>query len=338
MFDFKNSSEKQVILDLLRKAGSDDRAVATEATAKFAIAAVQTPIREVLLSGDITAGIFTPLDYTDNPRVEFPIDLLTPGAEREHYAYVMPAFGNIPHKQVAGDYLMVPTYRTANSIDCTLRLIRDANWPVIARMIEIMRAGFVKKLNDDAWQTLISAATDRNIMIFDPNATAGQFTPRLVTLMQTFMRRNGGGNSTTTNRSKLTDLYVSPEALTDIRAWNLELIADGIRERIYTAPDGSSQLMNVYGTNLHDLDELGEGQEYQLYYTSTLGGSLNTGDYELVVGLDKSRNDSFIHPVRQTLKVYEDNTQHRHGMFSLYGDMEGGFAVLDSRRTILGSF
>jgi len=39
--------------------------------------------------------------------------------------------------------------------------------------------------------------------------------------MKTVMRRNGGGNSTSANRGQLTDLYVSPEAVEDIRNWEL---------------------------------------------------------------------------------------------------------------------
>ena len=330
-------NEKDAISALIKRAGSSDKAEAEQAQAQFAKAAVETPLRKVLLSGDIVNGIYTPEDFTGNPRVEYPLDLLTPGQEKEHYAYVVPAFGRIPEKRVEADYLMIPTYQIGNSIDCTLRFIRDANWPVITRMIEVMEAGFVKKLNDDGWQTIIAAATDRNIIVNDPNATAGQLTPRLLTLMKTFMRRNGGGNSATMGRSKLTDLYVSPEAMDDIRAWNLELVADGVRQNIYYAPDDSSEMIRVYDVNLHSLDELGEGQEYQLYYTSTLGGSLATSDYELAIGLDLQRSDSFVHPIRENVQVWEDNTLHRRGLFGLYGRTEIGFACLDSRRTILGS-
>ena len=57
---------------------------------------------------------------------------------------------------------------------------------------------------------LISAGADRNVMIYDADASAGQFSKRLVSLMKVIMRRNGGGNSTSINRGELTDLYLSP--------------------------------------------------------------------------------------------------------------------------------
>ena len=338
MINLKNLSvaEKAEVRETFKKVGSSDLNVAAAASREVA-QAIETPLREVLLSGDIVNGIFSPGDFMDGQPVEYPLDLITPGQESEFVAYVVPGEGRIPERRVEGDYLMIPTFSIGNSIDCGLRLIRDANWPVITRMMEILEAGFVKKMNDDGWQTILSAAVDRNILVNDPNATAGQFTPRLVSLMQSIMRRNGGGNSATLRRSKLTDLYVSPEAQADLRAWGLDLVADAVREQIFRTSDGSGDFINIFGVNIHDLDELGEGQEYQTYFTSTLGGSMAGGDLEICVGLDRQFDDSFVHPVKEALQIWEDNTLHRRNIFGLYGRFEGGWAVLDSRRTILGS-
>lgn len=331
-----SGDERNVICDSFRKLGSTEAGVAQAANAEIA-QAIALPLRQTLLSGNILGNIFEPMDFTSNPRVEFPLDLLTPGQEREYYAYVIPGEGRIPERRVEADYLMVPTYQIGNSIDCTLRFVRDANWPVIQRMIEILEAGFVKKLNDDGWQTILAAAVDRNIVINDPNATAGQFTPRLVSLFSTFMRRNGGGNTGTLNRSKLTDMYVSPEALMDVRAWTLDIVPDAYRAGVFNQGDSDTDNLNLWGVGIHALDELGEGQEYQNYFTTTLGGSMASGDLEIVVGLDLQRNDSFVHPVREALQIFEDNTVFRRGIFSLFGRLEGGFACLDSRRTLLAS-
>ena len=327
--------ELAALLATLKQAASSNPNEAAAAQREVA-KAIENPIRKVLLSGDIVSGIYTPMDFTSNPRVEFLLDLLTPGQERQHYAYVIPNHGQIPMKRVEYDYLMVPTYRIGNSIDCVIRIIEDANMPIISRMIEIMEAGVVKKLNDDGWQTILSAAVDRNVLINDPNASAGQFTHRLVTLMKTFMRRNGGGNSGTMNRSKLTDLYLSPEAVDDIRTWNLEQVPDQVRTNIYYSDDAGNELVNIFNVNLHALDEFGEAQEYQNYFSGTLGGSMAASDVEIVVGLDRSKQD-FVMPYRKRLEVFEDNTLHRQELFGLYCWQEQGFACLDSRRVILGS-
>lgn len=318
-------------------ASSSNQAERAEAASKI-LKAIEAPIRKVLLSGDLVGGVYTPVDFTTNPHVMFPLDLITPGGEREFYAYTIPDHGDLPTRRVEGDYLMIPTYMIANAVGCTLKFLRDANWPVINRMIEILEAGVIKKRNDDGWQTIIAAATDRNILVNDAAAAAGQFTPRLIALTKTFMRRNGGGNTATLNRSKLTDLFVSPESKDDIRAWGLDLVADRVRDNIYYSNDNGSELMRLFEVNIHDMDELGVDQEYQLYYTQTLAGSLASGgDLELGIGVDLQRNDSFVMPVRQEFELFEDNTLHRKGEFGVYGRAEQGFSVLDSRRTILVS-
>ena len=201
--------------------------------------------------------------------------------------------------------------------------------------MEVLEASFVKKMNDDGWHTVLAAGVDRNIVVYDSDANASQFTKRLVSLMKTVMRRNGGGNSASNNRGMLTDLYVSPEAMEDIRNWGVDQIDEVTRREIYTAADGS--INRIFGVNLHDLDELGVGQEYQLFYGNTLGAAMPGSDTEIVVGLDLRKRDSFIMPVRQEVQIFEDDTLHRQKRAGFYGWAEVGFAVLDNRRVLIGS-
>jgi hypothetical protein len=197
-----------------------------------------------------------------------------------------------------------------------------------------MRQGFVKKANDDGWHTLIAAGVDRNILVYDANAPAGMFTKRLISLLQNTMRRNAGGNSGSSVRGKLTDLYVSPEALQDVKNWGLDQVDEITRREIYL----SDKVTRLFGVNLHDLDELGYGQEYQVFFEDVLGGSVANGDREIVIGLDLSSNDSFVMPIKRELRVFPDPTMHRQQRVGFYGWQELGFGVLDTRRVILGSF
>ena len=232
---------------------------------------------------------------------------------------------------------MIPTYSIASSVDYLLRYAREARWDIVGRAME---AGFTKKMNDDGWHTILAAGVDRNILVYDGDAVDGMFSKRLVSLMQTVMRRNSGGNSASVGRGRLTDLYVSPEALEDVRNWGLDQVDEVTRREIYTAPEGGAPITRIFGVNLHDLDELGEGQEYQDFFTgsSNLNADLKTGDVELVVGLDQSTNDSFVMPVKEQLQVFEDPTLHRQQRAGYYGFAELGFGVLDNRRVIVGSF
>lgn len=325
--------EKEII-DMIVRSGDLDTSIAFPAQHELA-KALELPLRQGVLVGDVVTGIFQSLPMAPGASVEFPLDLLAPGEEDQFVAYTNPGNGRIPERQVEGDYVQVPTYGIASSIDWLLRYARDARWDVVARAMQVLEASFVKKINDDGWHTLLTAGADRNILVFDADATAGQFTKRLISLMKSVMVRNGGGNTGSIRRSRLTDVYLSPEAIEDIRNWGVDQVDEVTRREIYTAPDGT--INRVFSVNLHDLVEFGEGQEYQSFFTGSLGGTLATGDLELVVGLDMSINDSFIMPVRQDVTIFEDPVLHRQQRAGFYGWGEIGFAALDNRRILLGS-
>jgi hypothetical protein len=339
MFEDITAEEKQQMTDLLRQSGSAQKDEAISAQKALA-SALTTPLRQGILYGDTISNIFKPEVFDPNARIEYPIDFYRPDNAGEFTAFVIPNQGKIPQRQVEGDYITVPTYDIGAGIDFLLRYAKEARWNIVSRALEVLEAGFTKKMNDDGWHTLLSAGFDRNIIVSDSNATAGQFTKRLVSLMKLVMRRNAGGNSASNNRGTLTHLFVSPEALEDIRNWGYDQVDDTTRREIFTADDGS--FSKVYGVNLIDLNEFGEGQEYQDYYqTVTATGASNngmaSGDVELVIGLDLSKNDSFVMPIREELQIFEDESLHRSRRAGYYAWASLGFAALHNARTLLGS-
>jgi hypothetical protein len=334
MFDNINEVTPEM-KQLLASAGSMNPKIAIPAMEGFA-KALTLPLRQGLLSGDIVTDIFGVVEFTPGIPTEFPMDFLPPGTQKDFNAFTIPKHGRIPEKNVEGDYVMVPTYYVGNSIDWLLKYSQFARWDIVARAMQVFEAGFVKKTNDDGWHTLLTAALDRNIVVFDADSGSGQFTKRLISLMKVIMRRNGGGNSTTPNRARLTDLYLSPESVEDMRNWGVDIVDEFTRREIFTADDGS--FMRIFNVNLHDIDELGEGQEYQLFYQNTLGGNLAPNDLELVLGLDLAHNDAFVSPTYQPgVEVFEDATLHRQQRHGIYGWKNQGFGILDNRRIILGS-
>ena len=324
-------------ISLLRKSGDSDLGVAQAAQREFA-KALELPLRKGVLVGNILGDIFETINVEPGANTEFPLDLISPGLEGEHVAYTNPGHGRVPERSVEGDYVMIPTYTVTSSIDYLLRYAREARWDIVARAMQVLEAGFVKKMNDDGWHTLLAAGVDRNILVYDADAAQGQFTKRLISLMKTVMRRNAGGNSGSLNRGSLSDVYLSPEALEDIRNWGIDQVDEVTRREIYQAGDDGAAITRVFGVNLHDMDELGQNQEYQVFYTDQLGGTLASSDDELVVGIDRSANDSFIMPVKQDVQIFEDDALHRQQRAGFYGWAEVGFAVLDNRRILLGSF
>lgn len=321
----------QELIDLYIRSGDADKAVAISAQREIA-KALELPLRRGIMAGDI--NLFTPsTDGTD----EFPLDLLAPGTEGQHVAYTNPGHGYIPQRSVESDYVRIATYSVASSIDFLLSYARKGNWDILGRAMGVLEDSFVKKMNDDAWHTVLAAVADRNILVYDADAANGQLTKRLVSLLKTVMRRNAGGNSVS-SRGRLTDLYTSIEGVEDIRNWGIDQLDDTSRREVYQAADSGAPLTRIYGVTLHDLFELGDGQEYQDYFVNDLGGSLSSGDTELVIGVDTQTNDSFIMPVKMPVTIFEDETLHRSQRQGYYGWAEVGFGVLDGRRVIAGSF
>lgn len=227
-------------IELLRQSGDSDKSVAITAQREIA-KALETPLREGVLFGDVVRGIYEAMPLEPGASPEFPLDLLAPGTEIDHVAFTNPGNGRIPEKHVEGDYVMINTYGITSSIDFLLKYAREANWNVVSRAMQVLESSFVKKINDDGWHTLLASAVDRNILVYDGDAGAGQFTKRLVSLMKTVMRRNGGGNSVTAP-GRLTDMYMSPEAIEDIRNWGIDQLDDVSRREIYTASDDGPSL------------------------------------------------------------------------------------------------
>lgn len=332
------------MVELLKRTGSANKNEALEAMHALA-QALQTPLQSALLDGDILGGIFAPEVLDPSATAEYPLDLYQTAQEDDYVAYMIPGEGALPQRTVTGDSVTIQTYSIGSAIDWPLEYSFSARWNIVARAMEVLEAGFVKKMNTDGWRVIIAAGAGRTDyaggapLVYDSAATAGQFTKRLISLMKTTMTRLAGGNSATTNRGRLTDLFLSPEALEDIREWDHDEVDDVTRREIFTAGDGGGPMASIYGVTLHTLDELGVGQEFQTFF-ATLSAQVEmaTDDEEIVVGLDLSHGDSFVMPIKRPLAIYEDENLHRKMKAGFYGWQTHGFAALDGRRILLGSF
>jgi len=330
----KISPEQQALLRLTASNNLDVAMAAQRAMAQ----ALREPLRMGIFDEDNLGGIFRREVLAPGAQSNYPLDFVRPGTEDIDFtAITLPKQGRVPERHVEGDELWVPTFQIANSIDWSLRYARDARFDVVGRALRVYQMGYTRKINEDGWHTLLAAADARGLVVVDTVAQNGQFTKELVSKMQTAMTRNAGGNG---QAGRLTDLYLSMEGMEDIRAYDLSEIDDVTRREILNAtPEG---LAKLYGTTLHFMTEFGVGQEYQLYLINVLGRAVNAahaGDEEFCVGLDLSTGDSFVSPIRMELETFEAGPEmHRRQKAGVYGWMEHGFAVLDNRRLLLGTF
>lgn len=330
---------------LIQATAHADEVVRTKAITQF-FDVIGPTIRQGVHVGDITGGIFSEMTLPPGVTPEFPIDPIKPGTENEFRAYTNPGMGHIPERTAFGDKVIIPVIEVANSISWSLKYAREARWDVISRYMETFAAGFVQKKNDDCWHTILRACADRGMTIFDLAAQQGQFTKRLFSMTDCAMKRNGGGNSASLKRGRATNIYLSCEGIQEILNWNVDQVPDGVRERMYSMSGQDNTVMDILGVKLHELYELGEGQQYQKYYTDVLNAGLvpsagNSGptghgadDTELAIALDLANRDSFVLANTQPLEVHEDVHLHRNQMGGVYGFMGYGVLVADSRRCL----
>jgi hypothetical protein len=327
-------------IDLVKRIGSADINIHREAMQALA-AEIKEPIQRLVFDGDISEQIFVEIPAAEyGGSVPFPKDFITAGNEDDFVAYKMPKQGGVPERQVEGDEIWVPTYEIANSVDWKLSYARNSRIDVISRGLAALTAGFVKKNNDDGWTTIITAAAQKGTMYADSSASAGVFTPAALSSMKTGAMR-AGGNATSLWKFAITDVFISPEALEDIRGW--DLTTDKVDEYTMREIFVNDGLAKIYGTLVHVYKEFGEGQEYQTIYGDTSGKTnMAAGDQEIFIGLDldpQKRSNTFVRPVSLPLQIFEDSaTLHRKQKAGYYAWMELGNAVNDTRATYIGSF
>ena len=341
-------SYPQAAIDALRATAATDADVRGRAQKAFA-AELNAPLRQGVFDRDNLGGIYEKQVLAPGAQANYPLDFVKPGEEDEFIAFTLPKQGRVPERHVEGDELWVPTFQIGNAIDWSLKYAKEARFDVIMRAIRVYEAGFVRKINSDGWRTILGAADGRGLVTtaggaapftgstLTPTAAAGQFTKELISRMKTAMTRGAGGNG---NSGRLTDVYLSLEAMEDIRAWDVDEIDEFTRREIFVSREYG--LAQIYGVVLHEMTEFGEGQEYEEFLETTLGRAHQTVSSvtlkEFCVGLDLSTMDSFVQPIREELQTFEDPALYREQRAGIFGWMEHGFAVLDPRRVILGEF
>lgn len=344
--NYRNYSAE--VVQALQATAANDTDTRLAAQQAFA-AELQWPIRQGVFDRDNLGGIYEKQVLAPGAQANYPLDFVKPGEEDDFIAFALPKQGRLPERHVEGDELWVPTFEIGNSIDWSLKYAKEARFDVIMRAIRVYEAGFVRKINSDGWRTLLTAADGRGTVVtangaapftgssLTPAAAAGQFTKELVSRMRTAMTRGAGGNG---NSGRLTDLYLSLEAMEDVRAWDVDEIDEFTRREIFVNREYG--LASIYGVVMHEMTEFGEGQEYETLLTGTLDRAHQTVASvtlrEFCIGLDLSTMDSFVQPIREELQTYEDPALYRERRAGIYGWMEHGFAVLDNRRVILGEF
>lgn len=335
------------LANLLRATASENPVERTKAVSQF-FDFVQLPIRDAVWDGDNTGNIFARRQIPAGVSPEFPVAPIAPGQQPDFYAYTHTGKGMPSRLEVVGDVVYLPSIESRNEINWARKYARDARWDVISYFLDRLAQSFVYKRNANAWHTILKAAADRGLVVFDSAANEGQLSKRLFSLYKCAMVRNGGGNMSSVGRGRATDLFVSCEGKEEIYNWNLAEVPDSVRAQLYSQSGNDTDMLDVAGVKVHTMVEFGVGQEYQTYYTSTLSGALAPSgagggahghdDVELAIGIDAANKDSFVWADIEMLQVYDNPLLHPEGRGGAYGHECYSIGVLDNRRVVALSY
>jgi hypothetical protein len=366
----KNTPEQ---VELIKAMGSKDPAVAREASEAFA-AFLGPVVRQVLMQANTSAGIYTDAPYDEDDNPSYPLDLYYNEGANVVQVWSQSMAGGLPTSHISGlEEMKIATYRLDSAVSMNKRYARKARLDVVSKGVERMANEVLVKQDRNAWavilKALAEASTGGNQHLLQSQSTAGtspsvsQFTLEdLNDCMQRMARINesyAGGTPAEAYSKGITDLYVSPKVMADIRAFSYTALGgseagqaatdlpDSIRSDIYRAAGAGS----IFGVNIHQLLELGPSEKYQVllntftgatnYSNIDGGGALPVdADDSTIVGIDNSKG-AFVRPVArgeggETFTAVPDDQFYAARMEKLgfYGFLEEGRVCLDSRAIV----
>ena len=336
----KNTPEQ---VELIKAMASRESTVAKEAQEAFA-AFIGPVVNKVLMEAATSSAVYTDLAYDEDDSPSIPLDLFQGEGEGLVSVWSQNVAGGLPTSTVEGlSELKVSTYRLDSAVSFLKRYARRGRLDVASKAIERMTNEVLVKQERNAWAVVLKALADSGNTV-DMGSSAESFTlAKLNTLVKNVKRLNKSyANGTTSSSYGLTDIFVSPETMSDIRAFAYNPVGTasstdlpaGVREEIYRG--GGTQ--EIYGISIHELVELGANQKYTKLFNEFYNGTQNFADSDdLVVGLDLTK-DAFVRPIARNADsgstftaMPDDQFVARSEKIGFYGSLEEGRVCIDSR-------
>ena len=365
----KNTPEQ---VELVKALGSKDATVAREAQEAFA--AFIGPVIQKVIKQSATAGaIYTDVNYDEDDSPSYPLDLYYDQSAGHVTVWSQSMAGGLPTSLTEGvKELKISTYRLDAAVSLLKKYARRSRLDVVSKALERMAQEILIKQERNAWAVILKALANssstnstaaNNGHIFATNAESVFSVAdisRLMTLMKRISASFANGTSDPSDSFGLTDLFVSPEVLEQIRgfAYNplntvnasngVMGLPDNVREDVWRG----AGMSEIYGVSIHDLVELGASKKYNTLFgtfvqngvahtsgTAVGAQSTNFSDSadELLVGVDMSK-EAFIRPVAQNADngatftaLPDDQFTQRADKVGFYGAMEEGRVCIDAR-------
>jgi hypothetical protein len=315
---FKTKEAEARTLQLLRDSGSTNKSVADAAQEAFA-SIMSSSLSRVLEPLNVANDIFTEVEvYTGRDVPEIPIDLYYGVGEGAFRVWSNGYPGGLAYNEISGfDSFRFRTSRMDSAIAWNKSYAADARMKVVERGLMRLMDEIMVKSQFNAFTVLADAlggarTSNQSHVIASTaktNSTARQFQLDDVNRLMTKIKRLNSSWANGTSRSAgsgLTDLYISPETMEQIRKMtynpmNTTGVPDSAESTALGLPDEmrmeiyrNGGATEIYGKTLHELNEMGVGQVYnELFrqkYNAVGGGApaWTVATDELVIGIDKS--------------------------------------------------
>lgn len=382
----KNTPEQ---CELIKAMGSKNPAIAREATE--AIAAFLAPvIKKVLMTAGTASTIYRDIEFDEDSDPSIPLDLFYNEGAGYVSVWSQSQAGGMPTSQVAGmAEIKFGTYRLDSAVSFNKKYARKNRLDVVSKAIERMVNEVLTKQERNAWAVILKGLAEAYTPVYAGGqavqttyghtvaaAAAGTFLLQdlnnLIVRIKRINESYSGNTPIQPYSHGITDLYVSPEVKSYIRAFAYnpintassdstaisgprgQFLSDNLRDEIWK----SAGMQSIYGVNIVELIEFGTSQKYNGLFQAFAGSAnsasqvqgsnssatwTSTATQQVAVGIDNTRG-AFVRPVAVqaesggTFSVLPDGSFDMYGSrvqkVGFYGFLEEGRVLLDARATV----
>jgi hypothetical protein len=342
------NEDKAKCLEIFKAIASKDRNKSYEG--QEALAALVGPIVDQVLSQAATSrAVYEVLRYDMSEGApSIPIDTYFGNTEGALLVWNETMAGGLASQLVGGaDEYRFTTHRYFSAVSFLKKYVEAGRLDVLSKGIERLAEEVLLKTEYANWYVLLAAlaganAADGLTHIVDSQVD-GVFTiadlNRLATTAKRLRKSWAGGTPLSSVGRGVTDLFVSPEIVEDIRAMaynpmNVTGLPDAMRQEAWNAGGAASFL----GYRIHELLEFGVGQQYSYLFDQVYSGipAFAAATQEFVLGVDTSITSAVLVEATNSddtsvfsTEVDDQFANKRSGKVGWFGSCEQGNMVAD---------
>lgn len=354
-----DSENKAKTLEIFKAIASKDKNKSYEG--QEALAALVGPVVDQVLEQAATSNaVYKKIRYQMGTEVpSIPIETYFGNTEGALTIWSETMSGGLASQLVAGADEYRFTTQTLTSAICFLKkYVENGRLDVLSKGIERLAQEMLLKTEYQKWYVLLAALANANsqdgLTHVISASTAGTFTisdlNRLMTTAKRLRKSWAGGTPVSKPGRGVTDLFVSPEIIEDIRAMaynpmnttavpdTVESTALGLPESMRLEAWNSGGSASFLGVRIHELLEFGVAQQYSHLFDQLYSGTptFAQNSQEFVLGVDSSVDSAIL--VEQTdadydtvftAEVDDQFNFKRSGKIGWYGSVTQGCMVAD---------